>query len=208
MPKPMSNEHFATIFAQPSKSKKAQDTISAISSTIDQLETPMAQLSVDSPEAQSGDVVHTMGFRHADGTETNIHLRVDAMSGEFFPFRPPPAPEPNAAAAADNMAAMQHESHDESSSHRVYKAVFTIEETTQADGQIRILAHSPRIVETPPRSFIERLAQRQLKFDEAQGARGMYAISVRRQRKLRMKKKKYKKLMRRTRNLRRKLDRT
>ncbi|KAI9884544.1 MAG: RNA helicase required for poly(A+) mRNA export [Watsoniomyces obsoletus] len=37
---------------------------------------------------------------------------------------------------------------------------------------------------------------------------GMYAISVRRQRKLKMKKHKYKKLMRRTRNLRRRLDRT
>jgi hypothetical protein len=36
----------------------------------------------------------------------------------------------------------------------------------------------------------------------------MYAISVKRQRKLRMKKKKYKKLMKRTRNERRKLDRT
>ncbi len=38
--------------------------------------------------------------------------------------------------------------------------------------------------------------------------RGMYTISVRRQRKLKMKKHKYKKLMRRTRNLRRRLDRT
>lgn len=36
--------------------------------------------------------------------------------------------------------------------------------------------------------------------------RKMYAISVKRQRKLKMKKHKYKKLMRRTRTLRRKLD--
>jgi hypothetical protein len=59
-----------------------------------------------------------------------------------------------------------------------------------------------------PRSFLERLALRQFKFDEAQGRRDMHAISVKRQRKLKMKKKKYKKLMKRTRVLRRKLDRT
>ena len=53
------------------------------------------------------------------------------------------------------------------------------------------------------------MARRQVRFDEAQGPRrDMHAISVKRQRKLKMKKKKYKKLMKRTRNLRRKLDRT
>jgi hypothetical protein len=107
------------------------------------------------------------------------------------------------------------ETAEEAPHHRVYKAMFTIEESMEADGQIRIIAHSPQILQDEqqqPRSFVERLAQRQLKLDETRGrgrgAGGLYAISVKRQRKLRMKKKKYKKLMRRTRNERRKLDRT
>ena len=93
---------------------------------------------------------------------------------------------------------------------RVYKAILTIEETVDADGQHKFTAHSPRLIEedSVPRTFVERMALRQLQYEERQAQRdGMQAISVRRQKKLKMKKKKYKKLMRRTRNLRRKLDR-
>jgi hypothetical protein len=50
-----------------------------------------------------------------------------------------------------------------------------------------------------------------MEIEEQQGDEGrqtdMWAISVKRQRRLKMKKHKYKKLMRRTRNLRRRLDR-
>ncbi|KAL8966164.1 MAG: hypothetical protein Q9183_003494 [Haloplaca sp. 2 TL-2023] len=61
--------------------------------------------------------------------------------------------------------------------------------------------------------FLQRLAYRQQLFDESRGERlrgkrGTWRmISVKRQRKLKMKKHKYKKLMRKTRNLRRRLDR-
>ena len=57
-----------------------------------------------------------------------------------------------------------------------------------------------------PRSYLDRVRQAQRE-QARRRAPGMLAISVRRQRKLKMKKKKYKKLMRRTRNERRKLDR-
>ena len=59
------------------------------------------------------------------------------------------------------------------------------------------------------RLIAERMAVRHLRYEEAarHRERSMHALSVRRQKKLRMKKKKYKKLMRRTRNERRKLDR-
>ncbi|CAK7262939.1 hypothetical protein SEPCBS119000_000230 [Sporothrix epigloea] len=135
-------------------------------------------------------------------------------------------------------------------STRVFKALLTIEEQMDENGEVRIVAHSPQIVEEGteagmesvngdgvPRSFFERMALRQLRFEDAlqrqrdansklngaglrrhrlpsayhDGATAvprMMAISVKRQKKLRMKKKKYKKLMKRTRTLRRKLDRT
>ncbi|KAI9697780.1 MAG: hypothetical protein M1836_004456 [Candelina mexicana] len=72
---------------------------------------------------------------------------------------------------------------------------------------------------TPPPRFLDRMILRQQRWeDHIEGLmekRGLgakerdrvWAISVRRQRKLKMKKHKYKKLMKRTRNLRRRLDR-
>jgi hypothetical protein len=54
--------------------------------------------------------------------------------------------------------------------------------------------------------FLQRLRSRQIRMEEARQEKGtMLAISVKRQRKLKMKKHKYKKLMKRTRNERRKL---
>lgn len=157
-------------------------------------------------EGQEG--MHKVDIKNPDGTESSMYLQIDTMSGEFLPFRPPPLPQPQAAGQADSAVA-DIEAAEDVPQHRMYKALFTIEESIDPDGQVRIMAHSPQIVQdNQPRSFLERLALRQLKFDEAQGRRDMHAISVKRQRKLRMKKKKYKKLMKRTRVLRRKLDRT
>ncbi|KAF4507489.1 hypothetical protein G6O67_003981 [Ophiocordyceps sinensis] len=210
MPRSVSDEHFASIFAAHAKASKVADTMSTLSNTIDQLEGPMAQMTIetqhdDHPQA---DGMRKVEVRNPDGTESSLYLQVDAMSGDFLPYRPPPLPRPQSAADAEGTAA-DAEALEQIPQHRVYRAMFTIEETTEPDGQIRIVAHSPRIVnDEQPRSFLARMARRQLTFDEAQARREMHAISVRRQRKLKMKKKKFKKLMKRTRNLRRKLDRT
>ncbi|KAI5287964.1 hypothetical protein KEM54_005587 [Ascosphaera aggregata] len=59
---------------------------------------------------------------------------------------------------------------------------------------------------TTPSRFLERMRERQMRFDaHRQSMSDMFAISVQRQRKLKMKKHKHKKLLRRTRNLRRKM---
>ncbi|KAF7558775.1 hypothetical protein G7046_g5392 [Stylonectria norvegica] len=208
MPQAVSDEHFASIFNSRTKSHKVVDTMSTLADTIDQLERPMAQITIaPQQEEQGSEPMHKVDMRKADRGESSIYLSIDTMSGEFLPFRPPPLPQPqaNGLAEVDPMY--------ETPQKRVYEALFTIEETLQTDGEIDIIAHSPRIIqeaqEEQPRSFLRRMAIRQTKFDEAQGTRrGMYAISVKRQRKLKMKKKKYKKLMRRTRVLRRKLERT
>lgn len=212
MPRTVTDEHFASIFAPRNKANKVADAMSTISGAIDQLDGPMARMSIGGHHDEDhGDGVHKVEVRNPDGSESSVYLQVDTMSGDFLPFRPPPLPEAQPLGAeADGLPVHAH-AVGEAPHHRVYKAMFTIEESTEPDGHIRIVAHSPRIVsDEQPRSFVERMARRQARFDEAQAARrrDMMAISVKRQRKLRMKKKKYKKLMKRTRNLRRKLDRT
>ena len=210
MPRTVSDEHFASIFAARSKANRVSDTMSTLSDTIDQLEGPMAQMTIGGQGDSSvrEELQQRLDMRNLDGSEPSVHLQVDTMSGDFLPFRPPPLPTTQAAGESEAMTA-QGEETEETPMHRVYKAMFTIEESAEPSGQVRIVAHSPQIVEDQqPRSFIERLAQRQLRLNESRGRRDMYAISVKRQRRLKMKKKKYKKLMRRTRNLRRKLDRT
>ncbi|KAF4986036.1 hypothetical protein FGRMN_11012 [Fusarium graminum] len=205
MPRAVTDEHFASIFAARTRNNRMSETESTLASTIEQLEGPMAQMTIGG-EGQEG--MHKVDIKNPDGTESSMYLQIDTMSGEFLPFRPPPLPQPEAVVEADSAIA-EAEAAEDVPRHRIYKALFTIEESTDPDGQIRIMAHSPRIMQNAqPRSFLERLALRQIKFDEAQGRRDMHAISVKRQRKLKMKKKKYKKLMKRTRVLRRKLDRT
>ncbi|KAK0659553.1 hypothetical protein DIS24_g3865 [Lasiodiplodia hormozganensis] len=115
---------------------------------------------------------------------------------------------------------------------KVWKATLTVTETTDATGRKTFSATTSPVIRMPTRSegamedpaydegitirqpFLERMEIREqewLKFirDRARNENGtMHAISVKRQRKLKMKKHKYKKLMKRTRNLRRKLGQT
>ncbi|ROT39926.1 hypothetical protein SODALDRAFT_273885 [Sodiomyces alkalinus F11] len=229
IPRTISDETFASIFDKRSRAGNVSEVISTLSRTADELDGAMAKMTIsDHAEADAhahGDSVRKIDLKHPDGSESSVYVQLNAMAGQFVPFRPPPLPQPQPAsasagqdeAAAQMMDAAAEELLDESPQHRVYKALFTIEESTDPDGHVRVVAHSPRIVQegAAPRSFLERMALRQMRFQEAQvahdddddGGGAMRAISVRRQRKLKMKKKKYKKLMKRTRNLRRKLDR-
>ncbi|KAL2255414.1 hypothetical protein VTK26DRAFT_3424 [Humicola hyalothermophila] len=234
LPRAVSDDAFAKIFTPRTRANKVADVLSTLSQTVHDLEEPLSKLSI----ANGGDRAHEaedgstkFSLRHADGSETSVYLQLNSMSGQYLPYAPPPAPEPigeeSAAEQAESSAASRNSSDDamaaeelaaeqqaQQTQTRVYKAMVTIEETVDAQGQYKVVAHSPELVEEDvdvgrPRSFLERMAERQLRYDEArhQQDRAMQAISVRRQRKLKMKKKKYKKLMRKTRNLRRKLDR-
>ncbi|KAG7292898.1 hypothetical protein NEMBOFW57_002943 [Staphylotrichum longicolle] len=224
MPKTVSDDSFAQIFAPRTRNNRVADVLSTLSQTVHDLEEPLSRMSIangdkqqshDAQDAEDGTA--KLSLKHADGSETNLHIQLNPLSGQYLPYAPPPAPEPLAEAtevdaeAASN--AIAEELAEPEQPTRVYKALVTIEETVDANGQFKVVAHSPELVEDDghhqPRSFLERMAWRQLRYDEArrQQDRTMQAISVKRQRKLRMKKKKYKKLMKRTRNLRRKLDR-
>lgn len=227
MPQAVTEDAFAQIFAPRTRNNKVQDVLSTLSQTVQDLEEPLNKLNIangvkqqqPSPEGAQeaeADGSTKLSYKRPDGSEANVFLQLNTADGHFLPYAPPPPPRPIAEAdvesametIAEELASSEHEPQT-----RVYKAMVTIEETTDENGQYKVVAHSPELIEEGaepvPRSFMERMAQRQLRFDEArrQQGRTMQAISVKRQRKLKMKKKKYKKLMRRTRNERRKLDR-
>lgn len=214
-PKAVTEDAFAQIFAPRTKNNKYNDVISSLSRTVDELERPMQNLTLDAQHDgqtiadANGEPMHKIDIKHADGTESSVYVQLDAMSGQFLPFRPPPLPQPESAVQAET--GREEMVAENLVHHRTYKAMFTLEETTDENGQIRIVAHSPQLVEEAPtpRTFLGRMAMRQIRWreDGRDQSPDMVAISVRRQRKLKMKKKKYKKLMKRTRNIRRKLDR-
>ena len=218
MPKTVSDDAFAKIFAPRTRNSRVADVLSTLSQTVHDLEGMSIangdkQRSQEAQDAEDGTT--KLSLKHADGSETNLHIQLNPMSGQYLPYAPPPAPEPLAETEVDVEAAsnavVEELAEQQEPPTRVYKAMVTIEETLDADGQFKVVAHSPELVEGDahqPQSFLERMAWRQLRYDEARRRqdRTMQAISVKRIRKLRMKKKKYKKLMKRTRNERRKLD--
>ena len=221
LPRTVSDDAFAKIFAPRTRANRVADVLSTLSQSVHDLEEPLSKLSIaggDKSAHEAEDGSTKISLKHGDGSETSVYLQLNAMSGQYLPYAPPPAPEPisetteaEAESASSNATVAEEASEQQQPQTRVYKAMVTIEETVDANGQYKVMAHSPELVEEDgrPRSFLERMAERQLRYDEArqQQDRTMQAISVKRQRKLRMKKKKYKKLMRKTRNLRRKLDR-
>lgn len=236
LPRIVTDDAFAAIFTQRARAAKPSEVMSTISRTVQGLEQPMATLSVESdvnshgPESESG--LHKLDMMHGDGAEAAVSVQVNSMSGSFLPFRPPPLPQPHSASGsgafegkdAAGLAASAEEY--QQTQTRVYRAVFTIEESTDAHGDVKILAHSPELIEEPqqgqqegarrapePRTFLERMALRQMRYEDSRDQQqhvrdsSILAISVKRQRKLKMKKKKYKKLQKRLRHERRKLDR-
>ncbi|KAL1843494.1 hypothetical protein VTJ49DRAFT_1365 [Mycothermus thermophilus] len=240
LPKTVSEDDFAQIFATRSRQSRVSEVLSTLSQTVHDLEEPLSKLNIANRDKQqqqqsttqepSDDGTARLSLKHPDGSETNLHFQFNSLAGQYLPYAPPPPPEPLAeedatsaagaaaelaadAAADADAAAAQELAEATDSQTRVYKAMVTIEETVEADGQVKVVAHSPELIEDDgersPRTFLERMWWRQMRYDEAcrRQDRPMQAISVRRIRKLKMKKKKYKKLMRRTRNQRRKLDR-
>jgi hypothetical protein len=136
-------------------------------------------------------------------------------NSEYQPFNPPPPPVPanttESLAAGSEAAAETGTEEFQEPQHRTYTAVLTIEESTNSNGEVSYSAHSSELVALPasPMRFLERmhLRQEQYRINRAE-ENEMLAISVKRIRKLKMKKHKYKKLMRRTRNLRRRIERS
>lgn len=210
-PRTIDDETFAQIFAARSSHNSYSDVMSTLSRTVEELEQPLQSLSMEGQEdttvsEMDGQPTQKINLKNPDGTESSVYVHLNSMSGQFVPFRPPPLPQPTSASAS---AAPAETGAEPAAQRRVYKAVFTLEETTDPSGDVRIVAHSPSLMEEHARlpSF-GRKPIREYRQEQVEGRpTKMHAISVYRQRKLKMKKKKYKKLMKRTRNERLKLNR-
>jgi hypothetical protein len=216
-PKAVTEEAFASIFTHRAKSNKPSDIISVIAGAVSKLDAvtgKVAAIKIGTEQGQWDEKANRKTdahVQHLDSCPEETGLNFNGILVGHHPFQPPPAPKPmdtNESLAAGAEAAKVTEPQ-----HRTYTAVLTIEESTDSNGEVTYLAHSsPLVAELPPASpptrFLERMQIRQERYREQRAEENdMFAISVKRQRKLKMKKHKYKKLMRRTRNLRRRLDR-
>jgi len=184
-----------------------------------QLRTAVTQASVSNAEP---------GTKHLDGAPgTELGMSLQQLTERFRPFMPPPAPVPmswSEVQAREQRLAEQVNVEQAKPRKRAYTTVLTITESTYPNGQKTYEARTSPIVDSPPNStphqrqappsmrtsFLERMRIRQEKWEDFRDerARTMELLSTKRQRKLKMKKHKYKKLMKRTRNLRRRLSRT
>ncbi|PKS12731.1 hypothetical protein jhhlp_000939 [Lomentospora prolificans] len=206
LPRNISDEAFAEIFAPRSSANKTNEVISTLSRAVDDLEGPMAKMTIsrDGQADHAGEGVQKIDLRHADGRESSLFVQVKSMTGQFLPFQPPPLPEPQAA-NGEALGSSAESEVDLSPQHRVYRAMFTIEETLDADGQVHVLAHSPKILNDEAGTrYIDRL--RRMRYEDALRRRDtLHAISVKKRRKLKMKKKKFKKKLKASRKLRERL---
>ncbi|KAF2709894.1 hypothetical protein K504DRAFT_501200 [Pleomassaria siparia CBS 279.74] len=168
--------------------------------------------------------------QHLDGPPSVTAEHVTHMVAKFVPFRPPPVPIPSDQEMQSDAAVSQplQEATTQAAAvkQRVWSTSVVVTESTDSQGKKTYSATSEPMVEilVPTaennqdlddvdvrQPFLERMRQRQNtnpRYRDMQKRPDMLAISVKRQRKLKMKKHKYKKLMKRTRLLRRKLDRT
>lgn len=228
-----SPEAFSSIFAS-RKSGKPQtaDVIYTLTSTLSGLESAVHQQQQQHQQQQKqpngseeGDLRNAVtqasvsnaesSQTHLDGVPlSNMKQSIQEFAKQFRPFNPPPAPIPMGSEDADIPEQKPTESADGQTVPNRYNATLTIRESTNPNGLKTYSAHtSPLIriqdepsqgrseIHAPSFSPVRYLGRLRIRRER------MHALSVKRQRKLKMKKHKYKKLMRRTRNLRRRLDR-
>jgi hypothetical protein len=221
-PKVVTEDAFAAIFTPRTKANtKPSDVISTLSNTLKNIDAVTGKLEVvklgprqdiwneeidEVRAAITAESYKNAEVTHLDNSPEEIgNFSQRLMSSRYRPFNPPPAPVPMN--TEESLAAGLEAAEAQEPQHRTYTAVLTIEESTDANGEVTYMAHSSPLQATPTR-FLERMQQRQERYRANRGEESdMLAISVKRQRKLKMKKHKYKKLMKRTRNLRRKLER-
>jgi hypothetical protein len=213
---------FDSIFqVNPGTSRKGVlDNIQTLSSGIESLEAALR-----GQEAKHDEVVsEEPHVKHLDGVP---RLSVDQMLSRFIPFSPPPPPVP-----FDEADIESHTTHELAREQptivakKAWSATVVVTESTDSTGHKTYSASTTpmREAELPSaetvemeeiqirQPFLDRMKQREDEYTRYREESGrvrsdMHLISVKRQRRLKMKKHKYKKLMKRTRLLRRKLDR-
>ncbi|KAK4947313.1 hypothetical protein LTR10_013681 [Elasticomyces elasticus] len=151
----------------------------------------------------------------------NVKLVIQEIAKRFRPFNVPPAPVPisdaeisaaeaeaAAAEANEEMQAKSLEVEIENQEHDPYiqQVVLNVHEQGEAEDGGFFTSHTAPLMEIEEGSAGPEILDPRHKGRVGRPRHtGMYAISVKRQRRLKMKKHKYRKLMRKTRNIRRRL---
>ena len=229
---PMSTAtNFSTIFAPSYHPKLApSDVLYTLSSAVSRLENQHSHEEAhEVPEdvdlhtalTQPSKAVKFSNVTHLNGPPTqSVDINIDNLRQQFRPFNTPPPPAP-LETLDDGQGMRSPKPRRRRATHKTYSMTVNILESTDADGQTSYSASASDVYEEPspvgvtpriPRQpFLDRMRDRQRRTWQIreQGPRQMVwrLISVKRQRKLKMKKHKYKKLMKKTRTLRRKLER-
>ena len=235
IPPPTSETRFSTLFAPTKRPKySTADVIYTLSSAVDGMEnanSPNQQKSkvgtdlhsvVTQASASNAD---TGTVRHLDGHQSHdVHINIQELAKNFRPFVAPPAPVPMDSSQESTTKIQRALPKRRRTTQKSYSTTLTILESTYPNGRKTYEAQTSPIreepieenisaIDMPPASrqpFLNRMRERQRRLEEWRDngpASGLWrAISIKRQRKLKMKKHKYKKLMKRTRNLRRRLD--
>ncbi|KAI6251422.1 hypothetical protein HI914_00346 [Erysiphe necator] len=220
-PQPVTDEDFASIFAPRTRSTKPQEVILALSSTLDSLNAvreSLDTLSSESQQNQWAEIDETDAVKNESILQSPEIQRLQVnqilgipqyfMSGKYTPFNPPQPPQPHGIIQTLNKG----QTEARKTRYKIYTAVLTVEESTDSNGDVTLKAHhSPLAAEEQYQVPIRSHGRLKTYPARYRMTRSLFAeklaISVKRQRKLKMKKHKYKKLMRKTRNLRRRLDR-
>ena len=235
-PPPTSETSFSSLFAPRVRPKhSAADVIYTLSSAVDGMENANSRTQrqtkigtdlhtvVTQASASNAD---TATIRHLDGHQSpNVHISLQELAKNFRPFVAPPAPVPMDGSQEPTTKIQRALPKRRRTTQKSYSTTLTILESTYPNGRKTYKAQTSPIREEPMEEnvpvidmpsasrqpFLNRMRERQHRLEEWRDngpAKGLWrAISVKRQRRLKMKKHKYKKLMRRTRNLRRRLDR-
>ncbi|KAL8792951.1 MAG: hypothetical protein Q9195_004448 [Heterodermia aff. obscurata] len=235
VPPPTSETSFSTLFAPRERPKySTADVIYTLSSAVDGMENTNSRNQRQSKMGTDLHTVVTQAsasnadigtIRHLDGHQSHdVHINLQELAKNFRPFVAPPAPVPMGSSRESTTKIQRALPKRRRTTQKSYSTTLTILESTHPNGRKTYQAQTSPIreepmeenvpaIDMPPASrqpFLNRMRERQRRLEEWRDngpAKGLWrAISVKRQRKLKMKKHKYKKLMRRTRNLRRKLD--
>ncbi|CAI7665640.1 unnamed protein product [Penicillium bialowiezense] len=153
-------------------------------------------------------------LRMLDGPEAK--MSVEEYTRRLRPFQPPPPPVPMDAAAIEAAESTDAQIDNE---YQTFSTVLTIREARGADGRKTYEAHTGPFVRSEemddPSSMHDEISIEApadsagaTYMERLRNNRTMHALSTKRRRQAKMKKHKFKKLMKRTRTLRRKLDKT
>ena len=167
---------------------------------------------------------------HLDLPAKSFHINLQELVKNFRPYMRPPPPVPMDSKISEETPQKTSEQVELPSeaviTQKTFTTTLTIHESTYRSGRKSYKTYTTPIVEGPgasagegekeiylppaPRGqpFLGRMRDRQLQYmDRSSNGEIWQTISVKRQRRLKMKKHKYKKLLKKTKNLRRRLDR-